>query len=280
MGELENKSSAGKYHRLLARIETLGQDSRYAFMFGSMVIEDQMLTVLGGLFRLPPAGRPITVMQLAGLPTEMVNSVVSVLCRMAFDYGVWSDGASPVLVCCEEAHRYAPSDRSLGFGPTRKAISRIAKEGRKYSVFLGAITQRPADLDATILSQCSTVFAMRLANERDQAIVQAAVPDAGYSLIELVKSLGVREAIAFGEGIALPMRLLFSDVPKELRPHSQAVQSAKLDESAAVDPAFVQCVIDRWRASTTAGVEFAAPSPFHGIDALRHGDPLMHRRPA
>ena len=82
---------------------------------------------------------------------------------------------------CEEAHRYAPADRSIGFGPTRKAVSRIAKEGRKYGVFLGLITQRPAELDATIISQCSTLFAMRMANDRDQAIVRSAVSDAAGS---------------------------------------------------------------------------------------------------
>ena len=120
--------------------------------------------------RLPGRGRRLG--RLGALP-------------LAFEFGVWSDGAVPVLVACEEAHRYAPADRKLGFGPTRKALSRIAKEGRKYSVFLGVVTQRPADLDATILSQCSTVFAMRMANERDQAIVNSAVPDAGSSLDRL-----------------------------------------------------------------------------------------------
>ena len=78
----------------------------------------------------------MTVMQLAGFPAEVVDSVVSVLGRMAFEFGLWSDGAVPLLFVCEEAHRYAPGDKTIGFGPTRKAISRIAKEGRKYGVFL------------------------------------------------------------------------------------------------------------------------------------------------
>ena len=168
MGKLENRSIWTKYHRLIARIETLGHDSRYTFMFNNLFVEDLMVQVLGDLFRLPVDGKPITVMQLAGFPAEVLDSVVSVMCRMAFEFGVWSDGAAPLLVACEEAHRYAPADKKLGFGPTLKALSRIAKEGRKYGVFLGAITQRPADLDSTILSQCSTVFAMRLANDRDQ----------------------------------------------------------------------------------------------------------------
>jgi hypothetical protein len=251
MGKLENKSAWAKYHRLLTRIETLGHDTRYAFMFSSMLIEDIMVDVLSELFRLPPNGKPITVMQLAGFPTEVVDSLVSVICRMAFDYGVWSNGASPFLVGCEEAHRYAPADRKLGFGPTRKSLSRIAKEGRKYGVFLGAITQRPADLDPSILSQCSTVFAMRMANERDQAILQSAVPDAGSSLVQLVASLGAREAIVFGEGVALPMRFRFGNVPKELQPSSQMGERATFDAKAPSDHAFIQSVVDRWRESTT-----------------------------
>ena len=97
----------------------------------------------------------MTIMQLAGFPAEVVDSVVSVLCRMAFDFGLWSDGVAPLLFVCEEAHRYAPADKKIGFGPTRRALSRIAKEGRKYGVFLGLVTQRPAEIDPTIISQCN-----------------------------------------------------------------------------------------------------------------------------
>jgi hypothetical protein len=193
-------------------------------------------------------------MQLAGFPAEVVDSVVSVLCRLAFEFGVWSDGSVPILVACEEAHRYAPADRKLGFGPTRKALSRIAKEGRKYSVFLGVITQRPADLDATILSQCSTVFAMRMANERDQAIVKSAVPDAGSSLIGFLASLGIREAIAFGEGVALPTRLRFSDLAREFLPRSQHEGHARFEAADAVDEDFVDAIVDRWREASTTSV--------------------------
>jgi DNA helicase HerA-like ATPase len=253
MGKLENRSSWMKYHRLITRIETLGQDSRYAFMFDSFMVEDMMSQVLAELFRLPIGKEPITVMQLAGFPAEVVDSVVSVLCRLAFEFGVWSDGSVPILVACEEAHRYAPADRKLGFGPTRKALSRIAKEGRKYSVFLGVITQRPADLDATILSQCSTVFAMRMANERDQAIVKSAVPDAGASLIGFLASLGIREAIAFGEGVPLPTRLRFADLPREFLPRSQHEGHARFDAADAVDADFVDAIVDRWREASTTG---------------------------
>ena len=159
-----------------------------------------MVDVLSQLFRLPPKGVPMTIMQLAGFPAEVVDSVVSVLLRMAFEFGLWSDGVDPLLFVCEEAHKYASADRNAGFAPTRRAISRIAKEGRKYGVYLGLVTQRPAELDPTIISQCGTLFAMRMSNDRDQALLRSAVSDTAANLFAFVPSLGTREALAFGAG--------------------------------------------------------------------------------
>jgi DNA helicase HerA-like ATPase len=246
MGKLENKSTWAQYHRLITRIETVRADPRYTFMFeNANVGGDTMVDVISQLFRLPPDGRPMTIMQLAGFPAEVVDSVVSVLCRMAFDFGLWSDGVLPLLVVCEEAHRYAPADRSIGFGPTRKAVSRIAKEGRKYGVYLGLVTQRPAELDPTIISQCSTIFAMRMANDGDQAIVRAAVSDAAGSLLGFVPSLGTREVFAFGEGVALPTRLHFAELPAHMIPKSEAV--GRVQTGLGSDREFITSVVERWR---------------------------------
>jgi DNA helicase HerA-like ATPase len=248
MGKLENRSAWTKYHRLLTRIETARNDPRYAFMFeNANVGGDTMAETLSQLFRLPPNGRPMTIMQLAGFPAEVVDCVVSVVCRMAFEFGLWSDGAFPLLVVCEEAHRYAPADRGLGFGPTRKAISRIAKEGRKYGVYLGLMTQRPSELDPTIISQCSTLFAMRMANDRDQAIVRAAVSDAAGSLLGFLPSLGAREVFAFGEGVALPTRLRFKQLPESRIPRSDAVGRGRAQSGQTADPDYIASVVERWR---------------------------------
>jgi len=247
MGKLENRSSRMHYHRLITRVETVRNDPRYAFMFDNANVGgDTMGDVLRQLFRIPPSGKPMTIMQLAGFPAEVVDSVVSVLGRMAFDFGLWSDGAVPILFVCEEAHRYASADRSIGFGPTRKAISRIAKEGRKYGVFLGLVTQRPAELDATIISQCSTLFVMRMANDRDQALVRSAVSDAAANLLSFVPSLGTREVLAFGEGVALPTRLKFAQVPEDLLPRSEAVAHGS-GSASVTSPDFIDTVIERWR---------------------------------
>ncbi|WP_027543244.1 ATP-binding protein [Bradyrhizobium sp. WSM2254] len=252
MGKLENRSSRIIYHKLISRIEAVRNDPRYAFMFDNANVGgDTMAEVISHLFRLPANGKPMTVMQLAGFPAEVIDSVVSVLCRMAFDFGLWSDGVSPMLFVCEEAHRYAAADRNIGFGPTRKAVSRIAKEGRKYGVYLGLITQRPAELDATIISQCNTLFTMRLANERDQALLRAAVSDAAANLLSFVPSLGTREVLAFGEGVALPTRLRFKEVPPHQLPRGEATISSVPSVTSGHDMHFVGAVLERWRGATS-----------------------------
>ncbi len=170
---------------------------------------------------------------------------------MAFDFGLWSDGVSPMLFVCEEAHRYASADRSIGFGPTRKAVSRIAKEGRKYGVYLALVTQRPAELDATIISQCNTLFAMRLANERDQMLLRSAVSDAAANLLSFVPSLGTREVLAFGEGVPLPTRLRFKEVPAHQLPRSEATIATTPSAHRGHDVTFVSSVLERWRGATS-----------------------------
>ena len=219
MGKLENRSSRMNYHRLITRIETIRNDPRYGFMFeNANVGGDTMVELLTQIFRLDPNGKPITIMQLAGLPVEVVDAVVCAFCRLAFDFGLWSDGAIPMLFVCEEAHRYAAADHAIGFGPTRRALLRIAKEGRKYGVFLGLVTQRdpPGRLDPTIISQCSTLFAMRMANDRDQALLRSAVSDAAANLLAFVPSLGTREVVGFGEGVPLPCAPHFQDASRAI----------------------------------------------------------------
>ena len=210
---------------------------------------DTMAEVLSQLFRLPTNGKPITVMQLAGFPSEVVDAVVSVVCRMAFDLGLWSEGAAPLLLVCEEAHRYASADRSIGFGPTRRSISRIAKEGRKHGIFLGLVSQRPAELDATITSQCSTLFAMRMINDRDQAILRSAVSDAAANLLDFLPSLGTAEVFAFGEGVAMPTRIKLKQLPAHQLPKSDTVSNTRGD--AGLNEEFIATVLKRWRGDTT-----------------------------
>jgi DNA helicase HerA-like ATPase len=251
MGKLENHAMRGVYFRLISRIQTFRNDPRLSFMFDQANVGgDTMAGILSNLFRLPPNGKPMTVMQLAGFPAEVIDAVVSVLGRMAFDFGIWSDGISPLLFVCEEAHHYAPADNKIGFGPTRRAIARIAKEGRKCGVYLGVVTQRPAEIDASIISQCSTLFCMRLSNETDQNMIRSAVSDAAASLLLFLPSLGTREVFAFGPGVAMPTRLRFSELSREFLPSSEVGAYADADRGLSLEGDVLKSVIERWRGST------------------------------
>ena len=261
IGKLELRGELAPYKRLKARVETISRDPRYGFMFGSLTVQDTMAQVLARLFRIPVNGKPIAILELGGLPSEIINVVVSVLARLAFDFGVWSAGQIPVTFVCEEAHRYVPIDKTLGFEPTKRAISRIAKEGRKYGVSLCIVTQRPAELDPTILSQCNTIFSMRLTNERDQEILRAGISDAAASLLEFMPTMGTGEAITFGEGVALPTRIKFDMLPADSWPKSNTASFTKNWAKDLPDDTFLHDIVLRWRAQSYNPDAVDAPMP-------------------
>ena len=250
IGKLDLRGELAPYKRLKAKLESISRDPRYSFMFGSLTVQDNMAAVLARIFRIPVAGKPIAILELGGLPSEIINVVVSVLARLAFDFGVWSAGKVPITFVCEEAHRYVPNDKTLGFEPTKRAISKIAKEGRKYGVSLCIVTQRPAELDPTILSQCNTVFSLRLTNERDQEILKAGISDAAASLLEFMPTMGTGEAVTFGEGVALPTRIKFDMLPASELPRSTTASFSKNWAKDLPDDTFLHEVVNRWRAQT------------------------------
>ncbi|MGQ8632341.1 ATP-binding protein [Agrobacterium sp. DKPNP3] len=248
IGRLEGRGEKPALRSLKGRILSAINDPRYNFMFSSNTISDTILETVAHIFRIPGDGKPISVFQLSGIPSEVVNSVVSVLCRMSFELAVLARGSLHMLVVCEEAHRYVPADPERGFFPTRQSIAQIAKEGRKYGISLGVISQRPSELDQTILSQCSTVFAMRLSNEIDQKIILSAVPNASTSTTSFLSSIGNGEAIAFGEAVSVPMRMRFDRVPTAKLPKaSGAVSHAPNETPDTVD---LNSIVTRMRATT------------------------------
>jgi DNA helicase HerA-like ATPase len=260
MGRLENKRDLSPYRNLKTRLEMITLDPRYAFMFGSLTVNDTMAQIIGRIFRVPVNNKPITILELTGLPTEIINVVVSVLCRMTFDFALWSEGQVPVMLVCEEAHRYVPAKSDLGFEPCKRAIAKIAKEGRKYGASLCIVTQRPAEIDPTILSQCNTVFALRMSNDRDQEIVKSAISDTGSGLLEFLTALGQREAIAFGDGVTLPVRIKFDELPKHCLPRSSTARFSEKWQKSVGDEGFLETVVDRWRnSSSTSSVDAAHP---------------------
>lgn len=249
MGRLENRRDLMPYRQLKARCEAISGDPRYAFMFGNLTVQDHMAEIIGRMFRVPVAGKPIAILELTGVPSEIVNVVVSVICRMTFDFALWGEGNVPVTLVCEEAHRYVPNNPDLGFEPTRRAIARIAKEGRKYGVSLCVVSQRPSELDATILSQCNTVFAMRMSNDRDQAFVRAAIFDTAASLLDFLPSMGMQEAIVFGDGVTLPGRIRFADLPEEVMPKGRTASFTGKWQKGEKDRSYLETVVARWRAA-------------------------------
>jgi uncharacterized protein len=261
MGKLENKRDLSPYRALKTRLETITLDPRYAFMFGSLTIYDSMAQILGRMFRVPVNGKPITILELTGLPTEIVNVVVSVLCRMTFDFALWSEGQVPVTLVCEEAHRYVPANPSFGFEPCKRAIAKIAKEGRKYGASLCIVTQRPAEIDPTILSQCNTVFALRMSNDRDQEIVKSAIADTGAGLLEFLSALG-REAIAFGDGVTLPVRIKFDELPAHAMPRSSSARFTEMWQKPVGDEGFLDSIVDRWRNASAAADAIGSAAMF------------------
>ncbi|GLS28773.1 hypothetical protein SAMN04488498_101317 [Mesorhizobium albiziae] len=277
MGLLESKNDRPVYRALRLRLEAALSDPRYRFMFNSRLIEDTIHETIGKIFRVPHHGRPVTCFEMAGLPAEVVNAVCSVLARLAFDLALWSNGKLRLLVLCEEAHRYMPSDSRLGFAPTRHALSRIAKEGRKYGCYLGVVTQRPGELDSTILSQCSTIFSMRLANHQDQAIIRSAIADSSASTLSFLSSMGQREAIAFGEGVATTMRLKFERLPPELIPGIQKRETENAEGGNGDDIDLV-AIVDRLRnvpkpQAQAAGIgELVSPVAQAGEPQYRKGE--------
>ena len=223
MGSLDNRGDIPAYQRIKSRLSVLQSDGRYAFMFDTGIgTRDNFASVLGTLFRVPAQGKPIAVFDLSRIPSEVLNVVVAVICRIAFDFSMYAGQSLPLLLVCEEAHRYAPQDTELGFEPAKRALSRIAKEGRKYGISLGVVSQRPSELASTILSQCSTVFAFRMANERDQEIIQATLSEASVALFAALPFLGNMEAIAIGEGVPVPMRLNFENLTGAKQPRSSS----------------------------------------------------------
>jgi DNA helicase HerA-like ATPase len=248
MGRLGKPDSATPYLRLRSRLESMREDRRFAFMFDRLA-EDNLSEIIGRMLRIPVGGKPLTIIDLSGVPAEVTDVVVSLLCRMIFDFALWADRSRmpPLLLVCEEAQRYVPADERIGFAETARAISRIAKEGRKYGISLALVTQRPTELSVHALSQCGTVFALRLGEELDQRYIANMLPNAPRGMLAALPSLPTQEAIVFGEGVRLPMRVRFNELLPEERPRSENANFSQDWQSDTADAAFRDDSIRRWR---------------------------------
>ena len=199
----------GKFTRFLVRLDGKLNDPRYAFMFRpkkyitSASINDLLSKILGA-----DGSAQVTILDLSGVPFDIVNTIVSLLARMIFDFNFWNPNRRdfPILLVFEEAHNYLPSTGS-GSNSARRTVERIAKEGRKYGVSCMVVSQRPVEVSETILSQCNNYVILRLTNPLDQNYVRRLVPDTFASLTEVLPSLRQGEALIVGESISMPLRV-------------------------------------------------------------------------
>ncbi|MDA5194883.1 ATP-binding protein [Govanella unica] len=249
MGRLDKPEKVIPYLRLKTKIEELRKDQRYGFMFSGLLLNDNLAEILSRLLRFPGNDRPISIIDLSGVPSDIVDVVVGVLCRVVFDFALWSRGrnARPILLVCEEAHRYVSAKDGIGNSAARLGIERIAKEGRKYGVSLGLISQRPAELSESALSQCGTIIAMRMNNERDQAFVEHVLPEGAKGFLAALPSLQNREVLIVGEGVKAPVRALLDELPEDQRPSSESPRFSDHWQQAAAGTAHVADVVTAWR---------------------------------
>jgi len=167
--------------------------------------------------------KPLTILDLSGIPSSILNDLVGAVLRVIYDALFWArnlpEGGKerPLLCVLEEAHSYLSKGRE---GLASEAVKRIAKEGRKYGVGMMLVSQRPSEIESTILSQCGTIFAMRLANEIDRGQVSGAATDNLKGLFDMLPVLRTGEAIIVGEAVSLPIRAMIDSSSKEKRPDS------------------------------------------------------------
>ena len=249
MGDLDKATGSAPYMRIKTKLDEVKSDPRYQFLFSGMLVGDTMGEFLARILRLPTDGKPISIIDVSGVPSDITTTVVAVLSRLVFDYASWAreERTRPILLVCEEAHRYVPSEKHFDASAVGKVLSRIAKEGRKYGVALGLVTQRPSDLAEGVLSQCGTIISMRLNNERDQAFVRAAMPEGARGFLDSIPALRNRECIICGEGAAVPMRVTFDTLEEAKRPASEDPSFSALWRETGGEEEALQRIVHRWR---------------------------------
>lgn len=232
--------------KILEKMKSKRRDPRYAFLFDETVQGDVFADFFKRLFGLGESDIHATVLDLSGLPAEIRATAIGVLCRLFFDYRYWDSSAEnlPIALVLEEAHSYIPADSDSRYAIAIEAIERIAKEGRKFGLSLVVVSQRPANVSATILSQCGTFVALRLTSDVDQSRVLRLLPDTLGDQGGLLGTLRDGEAVVSGDGVTLPGRVLF-EMPRPM-PGSSDVQFHKAWRDGPPADYSVSSVLNRW----------------------------------
>ena len=243
-------SKQDSHNSILHKLDVLTADARMNFLMTewSGGTEDPFPGIITQLIGDEPQPR---VIDLSGVPNEVAGVSSAVIARTLFNLKVWQTAEErakdPVLLVCEEAHRYVPNRGEAQYEAAQEAIRRIAKEGRKYGVGLLLVSQRPSEVEATVLSQCSTWIVLRVSNDSDREHVRSILPDSMAGLTKMLSGLRRQEAIFVGQAAMLPSRIMIRDLLPDQLPRSNDIdfdmgwQSPVLTEAQIVD------IGNRWR---------------------------------
>lgn len=172
--------------------------------------------------------RDIRILDISGLPNEVAGPLAGMLARLLFQYKLYQTSEErkkdPILLVCEEAHRYVPDRGEAEYATAQIAVRRIAREGRKYGLGLMLVSQRPADVESTVISQCGTWLVLRLTNQADQQHVARFLPDGLSGMTKALPNLAQQEAIFVGEGASLPARVRIRNLTSHQLPRSQSAK--------------------------------------------------------
>ncbi|MBZ5640234.1 MAG: ATP-binding protein [Acidobacteriia bacterium] len=210
----------GQFSRLLVRVGTKLNDKRYGFLFqapASMSTYEAFHALANQLLDFTEQKAKIKVIDFSEVPADALPIMLGIVARLVYYLQFWMprETRHPVALICDEAHIYLPHD---GGNPNEEraiaCFEKVAKEGRKYGVSLVVVSQRPSDVNATVLSQCNNVVALRLTNSSDQAVVNRLMPESLSALLEVLPILDVGEALVVGDSVLLPSRIRI-EPPKE-----------------------------------------------------------------
>ncbi len=247
-----NGAYTGDFERFILRLDTTRLNPRLNFLFkdvDSIELEEVLKQFLG----YTKNKSNITVIDLSGIPFEVLSITVSLISRLLFEYGYYykkilengNECETPLLLVYEEAHKYVPKSDLVKYRASRTAIERIAKEGRKYGVTLGIVSQRPSEISETIFSQCNNFIAMRLTNPDDQNYVKKLLPDALGDITSSLPSLQAGEALIIGESIILPS-IVKIDFP-ENEPESSDIDYLEIWKEKWKDDVPFNNITDEWK---------------------------------
>jgi len=218
--ENRNKGQHEDYNKVLRKIETLKRDSRLNFMMDQWNGNDDEFAEVIGQFL--SSGDKLRIVDLSGVPNEVAGAASAAIARTLFSFKVWQSSdersTSPILLVCEEAHRYVPNRGEAQYAAAQEAIRRLAKEGRKYGIGLLLVSQRPSEVESTVLSQCNSWLVLRITNDSDRSHVTGILPDSLAGLSKVLSGLRQREAIFVGQAAMLPSRIRIRDLVHENKP--------------------------------------------------------------